>query len=199
MNTTARELRARNLRTLALLAGLFLLPLLASFWAYYATDWRPVGHVNHGELISPARPLPRVDLPRLQGDRASGDLFKRKWTLVYIGAGNCEAACRNALYFMRQTRLGLNNEMTRVDRVFLVTGSCCDREFLGAEHPGLNVFDTSGPAASALLAQFPATDRDNSLFIVDPLGNLMMRYDDRLNPKGLLEDLQKLLRLSNIG
>jgi cytochrome oxidase Cu insertion factor (SCO1/SenC/PrrC family) len=199
MNTTASELRSRNLRTLAILAGLFVLPLLVSFWAYYATDWRPAGRVNHGELITPARPLPRVDLPRVQGNTASADLFKRKWTLVYIGAGNCDAACRNALYFMRQTRLGLNNEMTRVERVFLVTGGCCDRGFIGSEHSGLNVFDASGPAAATLLAAFPATGRDNSLFVVDPLGNLMMRYDDRLNPKGLLEDLQKLLRLSHIG
>lgn len=199
MNTTVKELRSRNLRTLAVLAGLFLLPLLVSFWAYYATDWRPAAHVNHGELVSPARPLPRVDLPRIEGNLPVADLFKRKWTLVYLGGGNCDAACRNALYFMRQTRLGLNNEMTRVERVFLVTGNCCDREFLGTEHAGLNVFDASGQAASVLLARFPSTDRENSLFIVDPLGNLMMRYDDRLNPKGLLEDLKKLLRLSHIG
>jgi len=199
MMRTVNELRSRNLRTLAVLAGLFLLPLLVSFLAYYATDWRPAGHVNHGELVSPARPLPRIDLPRIEGDLAAADLFKRKWTLVYVGGGNCDTACRSALYFMRQTRLGLNNEMTRVERVFLVTGSCCDRRLLGTEHAGLNVFDASGPAAARLLAQFPSTDRENSLFIVDPLGNLMMRYDDRLNPKGLLEDLQKLLRLSHIG
>jgi cytochrome oxidase Cu insertion factor (SCO1/SenC/PrrC family) len=199
MNTPTAELRSRNLRTLAILAGLFVVPLLVSFWAYYATDWRPAGHSNHGELISPARPLPHVDLPRVEGEAAGGSLFKRKWTLVYLGGGNCDDACRRALYFMRQTRLGLNNEMTRVERVFLVTGSCCDRQFLGTEHAGLDVFDASGPAASNLLAQFPSTDRENSLFVVDPLGNLMMRYDDRLNPKGLLQDLQKLLRLSHIG
>jgi cytochrome oxidase Cu insertion factor (SCO1/SenC/PrrC family) len=199
MNTPTAELRSRNLRTLAILAGLFVVPLLVSFWAYYATDWRPAGHSNHGELISPPRPLPHVDLPRVKGDPAGGSLFKRKWTLVYLGGGNCNDACRRALYFMRQTRLGLNNEMTRVERVFLVTGSCCDRQFLGTEHAGLDVFDASGPGASNLLAQFPSTDRENSLFVVDPLGNLMMRYDDRLNPKGLLQDLQKLLRLSHIG
>jgi cytochrome oxidase Cu insertion factor (SCO1/SenC/PrrC family) len=199
MNTPTAELRSRNLRTLAILAGLFVVPLLVSFWAYYATDWRPAGHSNHGELILPARPLPHVDLPRVAGEAAGGSLFKRKWTLVYLGGGNCDDACRRALYFMRQTRLGLNNEMTRVERVFLVTGSCCDRQFLGTEHAGLDVFDASGPAASNLLAQFPSTDRENSLFVVDPLGNLMMRYDDRLNPKGLLQDLQKLLRLSHIG
>jgi len=199
MSTSAGELRSRNLRTLCVLAGLFVLPLLFSFWAYYATDWRPAGHVNHGELISPARPLPHVELPRVQGDRESRDLFKRKWTLVYIGGGNCDDSCRRALYFMRQTRLGLNNEMTRVERVFLANGNCCNQDYLMQDYTGLDVFDASGPAASILLARFPSTDRENSLFVVDPLGNLMMRYDDRHNPKGFLQDLQKLLRLSHIG
>ena len=95
---------------------------------------------------------------------------------------------------MRQTRLSLNNEMARVNRVFLVTGKCCDREFLQREHPGLNVVQMQNiPPA------FPETDRASSLFIVDPLGNLVMRYDARQNPKGLLEDLKKLLKLSHIG
>ena len=199
MSAPATSLRTRNLRTLGALAALFLLPLLVSFWMYYATDWRPAAHVNHGELIQPARPLPRVDLPRDQGELPVAKLFATHWSLVYVGAGRCAAACRNALVVMRQTRLSLNNEMARVDRVFLVTDSCCDRDYLGHEHAGLEVLDASGAPASALLREFPTRDRDISVFIVDPLGNLMMSFDTRQNPKGLLQDLQKLLRLSHIG
>ena len=99
---------------------------------------------------------------------------------------------------MRQTRLALNNDMTRIDRVFLVTASCCDRDFLAREHQGMVVVDASGAQASALLQVFPDT-REHSLFIVDPLGNVMMRFDTQQNAKGLLQDLQKLLRLSSIG
>jgi hypothetical protein len=88
--------------------------------------------------------------------------------------------------------------MTRVDRVFLVTGSCCDHDFLAREHGGMVVVDATGPAAGALLQAFPE-GREHALFIVDPLGNLMMRFDTHQNPKGLLQDLQKLLRLSSIG
>ena len=199
MSAPADQLRTRNLRTLALLAGLFLLPLLASFWMYYATDWRPAGHVNHGELITPARPLPRIELPRALGDIPVANLFAKHWTLVYVGSGRCESVCRNTLYVMRQTRLSLNNEMTRVDRVFVATDNCCDRDFLGREHAGLEVLDASGPAAAPLLQEFPAANRELSVFIVDPLGNLMMSFDSRQNPKGLLQDLQKLLKLSHIG
>src|ERR1700709_1069762 len=112
MSSAENALRARNLRMLALLAGLFLLPLAAAFWVYYGTDWRPVSTVNHGELITPARPLP-------------GEIFQRKWSLVYIADGQCDETCRKALYVMRQARLSLNNEMTRVDRIFLATSNCC--------------------------------------------------------------------------
>jgi hypothetical protein len=199
VSTTTNELRARNLRTLAALACVFLLPLLISFWMYYATDWRPAGRVNHGELITPARPLPRVSLPQAEGSKAPGNLSHDQWSLVYVGDGSCDEQCRQVLYVMRQTRLSLNNDMTRVDRVFLATRACCAAEFLAREHAGLVVLDATGPQATALLHEFPASGREHSLFIVDPLGNLMMSYDARQNPKGLLEDLKKLLRLSHIG
>jgi cytochrome oxidase Cu insertion factor (SCO1/SenC/PrrC family) len=187
---------------LAILAGLFLVPLLVAFFMYYATDWRPVKRVNHGMLISPVRPLPTVHLPRESisdsDAQATGEL-RSKWSIVYIGAGNCDEPCRQALYVMRQTRLSLNNEMSRVERIFLTTGNCCAKEFLAHEHPGLVVLDAGNVDGERLLHEFPADGRPYSLFIVDPLGNLMMSYDARQNPKGLLEDLQKLLRLSHIG
>ena len=183
----ARQLRARNLRTLGALAALFLLPLAVAFFTYYATSWRPVGRVNHGVLITPARTL------------AMAGVFHGHWSLVYVGDGACAADCQQALTLMRQTRLGLNNDMTRVERVFLVTANCCLRDALASQHPGLKVLDTTDPAGVALLREFPLEERAHSLYIVDPLGNLMMSYDARQNPHGLLEDLKKLLRLSHIG
>jgi hypothetical protein len=200
VSVDAAQLRRRNLRTLALLAGLFLVPLLLAFFLYYSSSWRPLGHVNHGALIVPVRPLPKVSL-ELLGDRDSvqrGTPFGSKWTLVYVGDGACDADCRAALVLMRQTRLSLNNDMGRVTRVFLVTADCCARTELAREHAGLVVANAEGADAAALLAQFPQ-DRTHSVFIVDPLGNLMMSYDARQNPRGLLEDLKNLLRLSQIG
>jgi hypothetical protein len=199
-NGVESDLRARNLRMLAGLGGLFLLPLAAAFWVYYGTDWRPLGHVNHGELITPARPLPDAHpAAAFEAETVPAQLFHQKWSLVYVGDGQCGDTCRQALYVMRQTRLSLNNEMTRVERVFLVTSGCCARDFLMREHPGLVVLNATDGSANDLLNAFPAEDREQSLFVVDPLGNLMMRFDTRQKPKGLLEDLKKLLSLSHIG
>ncbi len=199
MSTSDTQLRARNLRTLSLLAGLFLLPLLLAFCTYYASGWRPAAHSNHGELIQPVRPLPPVDLPvPADWPRSSEPLFHGKWSLLYVGSGGCDSGCRQALYVMRQTRLSLNNDATRVVRVFLVSSDCCAVQGLKAEQAGLLLEDGSGPAGAPLLAAIPA-DRQHTLFIVDPLGNLMMRYDARREPKGLLQDLKKLLSLSHIG
>jgi hypothetical protein len=197
--TPASQLRARNLRTLAALAALFLLPLGLAFFTYYGSGWRPAGRVNHGVLITPARPLPPLTLPRVSLAAAHGTPLRGKWSLVYVGNGACDSACRQALYVMRQTRLALNNDMTRLQRLFLASGDCraCGR--LARADPGLDVLDAGGAAGTALLREFPTPGREHSLFVVDPLGNLMMSYDVRGDPHGLLEDLKKLLKLSHIG
>jgi len=192
------ELHRRNFRTVFALAGLFVLPLLLSFWLYYGLHWRPRAMTNHGVLIEPVRALPEVALADAAG-QPQRHVFQGYWTLVYVGNGACDADCHAALFFMRQTRLSLNNEMTRVQRVFLATADCCDRGYLTGEHPGLRVLDASPASAQPLLAQFPTEARAQTLYVVDPLGNLMMRYDARLPPKGLLEDLKRLLQLSHIG
>jgi cytochrome oxidase Cu insertion factor (SCO1/SenC/PrrC family) len=199
MNTPASQLRARNLRTLAALAALFLLPLVIAFFTYYGSGWRPAGRVNHGVLITPARPLPPLTLPRVSLAAAHGTPFRGKWSLVYVGNGACDSACRQALYVMRQTRVALNNDMTRLQRLFLASGDCSACERLARADPGLEVLDAGGDAGTALLREFPPPGREHSLFVVDPLGNLMMSYDVRGDPHGLLEDLKKLLKLSHIG
>lgn len=183
---TPAEIRRGRL-TLIGLAALFFLPLFAAFALYYAGGWRPAQATNHGELISPAVPL-------------GVDWAREEWSLVYVGDGACDEACRQTLLVMRQTRLGLANEMTRVQRVFLATANCCDREFFRTQHVGMEVFDAGSDARTrALVPAFPIEDREHSLYIVDPLGNLMMRFDARQNPKNLLTDLKKLLKLSHIG
>ena len=123
----ASSARSRNLRTVGLLAAIYLVPLALAFLAYYGTGWRPAGHVNHGTLITPPRPLPALALPQAGGVQAAPLTFRGLWTLVYIGAGGCDADCERALLVMRQTRLGLNYNMARVARVFLVSGGCGSR------------------------------------------------------------------------
>jgi hypothetical protein len=184
-------------RQLWLLLLLFFAPLLVAFWLYYGSGWRPAGHTNHGELIEPPRPLPEIAVPG--ADPATRAPFTGRWSLVYVGDGGCAPDCRVALHVMRQTHLALGRLAPRVQQVLLASSACCDHAFLDREHPALRVIDASGPQAAALLAAFPAAHRRRGIFIVDPLGNLMMRYDIRLEPRGLLLDLKKLLELSHIG
>jgi hypothetical protein len=186
MNDPARP----NRRILYVLIVVFFGPLAASFALYYGSSWRPVSQTNHGELYVPARALPT----------SADALLREEWTLVYVGDGTCAAdACRNALVFGRQVRLALGKEMARVRRVLLATSNCCGSDYLAHEHEGVHVIDATAPGAAALVDVFPAQDRDVSLYVVDPLGNLVMRYDSRQEPKGFLTDLKKLLKLSHIG
>ena len=186
---------------LYLLIALFFAPLLLAFLLYYGADgWRPAGSTNNGDLITPARPLPEATLQTPEGADLKVSALHGKWTLVYIGPGECDARCREALTLMRQTRLALNDDMARVQRLFLATGECCDRTYLDAEHAGLMIASTSD---SNFMATFrrdaKPVEQAGRIYIVDPLGNLMMSYDPGAKPKGLLEDLKKLHKLSHIG
>ena len=207
MSTPAVATRPKR-GVLLLLLLLFFAPLLLAFVLYYGSHWRPNGRTNHGVLIEPARTLPLIALPQVAlapgaapgGDAlAAADVLTGKWSLVYANSGDCNADCRGTLYFMRQTHLGLANLIPRVQRVFLVTAGCCDRDYLAREQPGLITLNADGAAGAVLLEQFPSERRSSSIFVVDPRGNLMLRYDAHDDPKGLRNDLKKLLALSHIG
>jgi hypothetical protein len=172
-----------------LLLALFVLPLAASFLLYYGLGWRPSGNSNHGELLQPIRQLPQ-----------SAASLRGKWALAYAGDGACNQDCRQALVFARQTRLSLAQDTARVNWVLFATDHCCDRVYLDAEHRGIQLLDVSDVAQrAALLSVLPPTDLAHSLLVIDPLGNIVLRYDVRQNPRGLLDDMKKLLKLSHIG
>jgi cytochrome oxidase Cu insertion factor (SCO1/SenC/PrrC family) len=185
-------------RMLLMLAALFLAPLLFAFLIYYGSSWRPLGRTNYGTLIEPPRPLPRISLPQ-HASSGGAQLFVGKWSLLYIGDGTCNTQCRNTLYFMRQTQLSLGNLIPRTQRVWLATDHCCDLSADTEKQPPLIAVDVQGSAGIPLLGLFPSDHRDSAVFIIDPRGNLMMRYDSKADPKGLREDLKKLLNLSHIG
>jgi cytochrome oxidase Cu insertion factor (SCO1/SenC/PrrC family) len=197
--------RRRGRRLLLLLAALFFVPLALAFWMYYGpSGWRPSGDTSQGDLLEPARPLAAMALPTAGGTATEPDFLRGKWTMLYVGDGLCDDRCRKALYLTRQSRIALNKDMDRVQRVFLVTQRCCDRGFLAAEHPDLLVVRVDDPAAAALLEPFPAYDgvpvaAAGRIYLVDPLGNLLLSYAPSAPDKALLADLKKLLRLSHIG
>jgi hypothetical protein len=187
MNSSMRQ-RTRGRQHFLVLGLIFAAPLGFAFWLYYGSSWRPQARTNHGTLIEPVRTLPN----------ATG--LRGKWSLVVIGSGEsgCDSACRETLVYARQTWLSLGKDSPRAQRVLLSGGECCDEAYLQREHLGLIRVPATAPESLALLQSFPAPQA-GTIFIVDPLGNLMMRYDTRADPKGLREDLKKLLDLSHIG
>ena len=197
--TTPPESSGRSSRAqLWILITVFFAPLLVAFILYYGLEgWRPSGQTNHGDLIDPPRTLPAVQLNSRSDAALAPEFLRGKWSLVYIGAGTCDERCRTALTLMRQTRLALNDDLPRVQRVFLATEPCCDQAWLESEQAGLIVIEPQA-AARALIEQFPNAN-EGRIYIVDPLANLMMSYGPDAPPKGLLEDLKKLLKLSHIG
>jgi hypothetical protein len=198
----ATPTRPHSRRMLILLAALFLIPLAVSFYLYYASGWRPGGQVNHGELITPPRALPAVSLATPSGENTASEFLHDKWSLLYIGAGACDQHCRAALYTIRQVRLALGDKMERVQRVFLYTGGCCEQPFFGVEHAGLIAASVDSASGAELLHEFPderATSTTGRIYLVDPLGNLMMQYPPQALAKGMIEDLKRLLKLSHIG
>jgi hypothetical protein len=202
---TAHDRRQR--RILIGVALMFFAPLALSFYLYYGKYWHPGGRVNAGELIEPARPVPALTLPLASpplGTRAAQtdpQFLKGKWTLVYVQNGRCDDECRRHLYDTRQVRLALDREMNRVQRVFIGGSDCCDLKELLAAHPDLIAIQAS-PADEPLLALLPersAALNSHRVYLIDPLGNLMMFYAADAKPKGMLEDMKRLLRLSSIG
>ena len=209
MNASAEQTTppVRSRKQVWILVVVFFAPLLLAFLFYYGLGVRPAGSTNHGDLITPPLPLPEVVLPSATETSLPASTLRGKWTMVFIGDGACDSRCREALTLMRQTRLALNDDLIRVQRLFLISGNCCDRNYLDTEHAGLLLGRIDNPSGQTLLETFPADSSLNSagaaqsgrIYLVDPLGNLMMSYAPDAPPKGLLEDLKKLLKLSHIG
>ena len=191
----------RQRRQLIGLAMLFFGPLALAFYMYYGHGtWRPGAHVNRGELVQPARPLPSLALPLLESGSTDRNFLQGKWTLLYVASGPCATVCRIRLYDTRQVRVALDRDMKRVQRVMIGDADCCDQKFLHEQHPDLVTIRRT-EAAAPLLALLPglAPGAPSRVYLIDPLGNLMMSYVPTARPKGMLEDLKRLLLLSSVG
>jgi len=166
---------------LALLALFFLVPVGASYLIWWL-DLAPGTAGNYGTLLAP-RPVALPAVAELKG----------KWVLVQFDGGACATACERKLYFMRQVRRAQGREVPRVARLWLVTDSVAPSAELRAAIEGTVI----APAAGA---DFPA-ERSvaDHIYLVDPLGNLMMRFPRDPDPKRVIKDLQRLLKASSFG
>jgi hypothetical protein len=167
---------------LALLGLFFVIPFAASTVVWWL-DLAPGAPGNYGTLLAP-RP---VLLP-------SGDL-KGKWVLVQFDGGACAAACERKLYFMRQVRRAQGKEMQRIARLWLLTDAAQPAPALLAAIDG-TVLAPRSAVADIFPAEDPVTEH---IYLVDPLGNLMMRFPRDPEPARVIKDLKHLLKVSGFG
>jgi cytochrome oxidase Cu insertion factor (SCO1/SenC/PrrC family) len=173
-------------------------PVLASYFTYYVI--KPTTHNNYGTLVDPrSYPIPPLASTTLDGRPEGLDKYKGKWIMLKVGGGECAQACQKQLFTMRQERLMQGKEMDRVERVWLVT----DREPLETvlirEYDGMHMLHADPAAVAKWLPAEPGTKAEDHIYLIDPLGNLMMRFPADPDPRKMYKDVNKLLKASSIG
>jgi len=145
--------------------------------AAYMLGWSPGAPSNYGELIPPRMtPL---------------DEFRGKWVLVTFDAGACDAYCERKLYVMRQVRRAQGKDMDRIERLWVLTDAAKPRADALAASEGTRVSSNGNYG-------FPG-NRAEHIYLVDPLGNLMMRFPRDPDPSRMIKDLQRLMKYSRFG
>ena len=183
----------RNLVSLWLIVALTTAPVAASYLIYYF--WPPARTVNYGELIGP-HGLPDATLTLMDGAPLRLSQLKGKWVLVMIDSARCDAHCERKLVYMRQLRLTQGKNRDRVERLWLVSGEGVPAAADAARQDGAQV----ARADAALLRLFPAPGAaSDHIYVIDPLGNLMMRFPRDPDPRLMIKDLARLLKASQVG
>lgn len=172
-------------------------PVIASYFTYYVI--RPEGRRNYGELLSPQRPLPAMATLDLNDNPGELTALRNQWLLVSVSGAGCDAACQQRLYFQRQLRESLGKEKVRVDWVWLVTDTAAVDARLKPALAGATVRRVPLEALMQWLPPDAGQRAEDHLYVVDPLGNLMMRFPANMDAAGAARakrDLDRLLRAS---
>jgi hypothetical protein len=169
---------------LALLLAVFAIPLVAA-WAAYVSGWLSGGRGNYGTLLT----------PRLIDDPAIVAL-RGKWVLVQLDRAACDSRCERKLYYMRQVRRAQGRQMSRVERLWIVTDAGAPAPALLAAIEGTHLARGNDRLAAAFPAKGAPTEH---IYLIDPLGNLMLRFPGDPNPSKMVKDLERLLKYSGFG
>lgn len=179
---------------LLFLIGIFVVPVAAAYLAYFGL--RPSGHTNYGDLLE-VRPLQQTVGTVRDGTVLDLETLRGKWLMLHVGPADCDAQCTRQLYLMRQIRIAQGKEQSRIERLWVLTDSGGIEPALLREYPGMHVWR---PANLTFVEQFPAEgDRAGHIYLVDPIGNLMLRFPADPEPKRMMKDLKLLLKASQIG
>jgi len=199
--------RTRSRLSMALLFLLFAAPVVLAWLLFYVfPEWQPSGTTNHGRLIEPVRQVPAVELSAVDGSRIDETFFRGKWTLLYVTEGSCDEFCVEQLYKIRQVRLAQGKNIDRLRRLLLWDDRAVSDEqrlALQKKFPGQVIASVAAGEPAALVDVFALDGADPfaaaQIYLIDPLGNLMMTYEAADEPRGIIKDLEKLLKWSGLG
>ena len=172
-------------------------PVIASYITYYVV--RPDGRRNFGELINPQRPLPDQPVVNLAGQPGNLRALKGQWLLVSVASGGCNEACTRQLYLQRQLRESLGKNKDRLDWVWLVADDQPLTASLREAVSGATVLRVPAQPLAAWLQPAPGRELADHLYLVDPMGNWMLRFPAALDlpaAANAKRDLERLLRAS---
>lgn len=173
-------------------------PLIASYLTYYVI--KPQGRTNYGALIDPrAHPVPAIGAVTLDGRPAALDALKGKWIMLQVSDADCPQPCQKRLHDMRQLRLAQGKEMDRIERVWLITDDKPLETLLMREYDGTHMLRVKPDVLKGWLPAEAGTTAADHIYMIDPLGNLMMRFPKDADPNKVKRDVAKLLKASRIG
>jgi len=172
-------------------------PVVASYFTYYVI--RPEGRRNHGELINPQKPLPAFEVTQANGDKVPLTSLKGQWLLISVADASCNETCQKHLYFQRQLRESLGKEKDRIDWVWLATGDAPIDSKLQPALSQATVLRTNLQDLSLWLSPAEGQQLPDHLYVVDPMGNWMMRFPPGIELASAAKakkDLDRLMRAS---
>jgi len=197
----------KNKITMILLFAMFVAPIVFAVYIFNTNDADSYKTKNRGNLIRPAKELKNIELQFFE-DKKPYKLVdqEHQWLMVFIGAGECNNECKRQLVVMRQTRLAQGGEFTRVNRMYLMLDKQSDQFMKEVKeyHPGLAILNGTQAQIDNVISQFTLDDKvdvgkSNRIYIIDPIGNLMMYYEFDANASDIAKDLMRLLKASQMG
>ncbi len=191
-------------RSFIIIVVAFIAPIILGSLVYMNKERLGMGSktVNYGTLIHPARPIETLDL--LQGNKPADAkaVLQGKWTLLQIAPTKCDTLCQEHLLLIKRVRTLMNEHMRRIRTVLVTNNGEADATAMQTSYPDLILTHTN-TETSKFIAQFKQTNVDTgsaTIYLIDPLGNLMMLYPQtEPNVKRILKDLKRLLKYSRLG
>jgi hypothetical protein len=185
--------------TLLLIALVCAAPIVGSYFTYYVIKPKG-GTTSYGTLIEPQRPIPEsLVVTGEDGKPIRFDTLRGRWLMISVDSSACDKACVTKLYFMRQVRATQGGERERIVNVFLRTDAGKVPDVVDSAYKDTDMLVADPKDVAAWLPVDSGTQLSDHIFMVDPNGNLMMRFPKDPNPSKIKGDVTKLLKNSHIG